>query len=72
MSNSRYIKYFNSLGLKHPKTGETLAIGEDGRSGSGLDYLMEKLNESATIYLTKLDSGKLSEKYRLKKELEKE
>lgn len=61
--SSDYIKYFNSLGLKHPKTGETLAIGEDGRSGSGLDYLMEKLNESATIYLTKLDSGKLSEKY---------
>lgn len=61
--SSDYVKYFNSLGLKHPKTGEALVIGEDGRSGSGLDYLMEKLNESATIYLTKLDSGKLPEKY---------
>lgn len=58
-----YIDYFNSLGLKNPKTGEQLVIGADGRSGSGLDYLMEKLNESATIYLTKLKNGELQEKY---------
>lgn len=58
-----YIEYFNGLGLKHPETGETLVIGEDGRSGGALDYLMEKLNESATIYLTKLCSGELPERY---------
>lgn len=58
-----YIEYFNGLGLKHPKTGDKLVIGEDGRSGSGLEYLMEKLNESATIYLTKLQNGELAEKY---------
>lgn len=61
-----YIKYFNSLELKNPQTGEKLVIGEDGRSGSGLDYLMEKLNESAAIYLTKLQKGELPEKYSVK------
>lgn len=58
-----YIEYFNSLELKNPENGEKLEIGEDGRSGSGLGYLMEKLNESATIYLTKLKKGELPEKY---------
>ncbi|MCM1124493.1 MAG: hypothetical protein NC416_18110 [Eubacterium sp.] len=58
-----YIAYFNRLGLKNPETGEDLVIGEDGRSGSGLDYLMGKLNESATIYLTKLQKGELAEQY---------
>lgn len=58
-----YIEYFNGLGLKHPETGEKLVIGKDGRSGSGLKYLMEKLNESASIYLTKLKNGELPEKY---------
>lgn len=58
-----YIKYFNSLGLENPETGEQLVIGEDGRSGSGLDYLMDKLNESATVYLTRLKNGELPEKY---------
>lgn len=58
-----YVKYFNSLELKNPETGEQLVIGEDGRSGSGLSYLMEKLNESATIYMKKLEQGDLPEKY---------
>lgn len=58
-----YIQYFNSLGLKHPETGEMLVIGEDGRSGSGVDYLMAKLNEAASVYLKKLDRGELPEKY---------
>lgn len=58
-----YVNYFNSIGLKHPRTGELLTIGADKRSGSGLDYLMEKLNESATIYLRKLENGELAEKY---------
>ena len=58
-----YIEYFNSLELKNPENGEKLVIGKDGRSGSGLDYLMKKLDESATIYLTKLKNGELPEKY---------
>lgn len=58
-----YIAYFNSLELKHPETKEVLKLGEDGRSGNGLDYLMEKLSESATIYLTKLKNGELPETY---------
>ena len=58
-----YIKYFNSLALKNPETGDKLVIGEDGRSGSGMEYLMKKLNESATVYLTKLEKGELPEKY---------
>lgn len=58
-----YILYFNSLGLKNPENGEPLVIGEDGRSGTGLDYLMEKLNKSATVYLTKLQKRALPEKY---------
>lgn len=59
----KYVAYFNGLGLKHPVTGEALALGEDGRSGSGYDYLMEKLNESATKFLRKLSAGELKETY---------
>lgn len=58
-----YIQYFNSLGLKHPETGELLVIDPDGRSGSGYDYLMDKLSQSATIYMSKLGRGELPEKY---------
>lgn len=60
---AEYIRYFNSLQLKNPETGEVLEIGEDGRSGSGYEYLMKKLNESATIFLTKLENGELPQKY---------
>lgn len=58
-----YIAYFNSLELKNPVTGEVLVLNEDGRSGSGYDYLMKCLNESATKYLTLLQQGKLPVKY---------
>lgn len=58
-----YIEYFNSLELKNPADGTKLTIGEDGRSGSGYMYLMEKLNESASIYLKKLENGELPETY---------
>ncbi|WP_373214583.1 hypothetical protein [Ruminococcus sp. 5_1_39BFAA] len=58
-----YIAYFNSLKLKNPEDGSDLNIGEDGRSGSGYEYLMKKLNESATIFLTKLGNGELPETY---------
>ena len=58
-----YVDYFNSLGLKHPETGAPLRLNEDGRSGSGYDYLMEQLERSAADYLTRLDAGKLPENY---------
>ncbi|MGN0967791.1 MAG: hypothetical protein ACI4O3_00860, partial [Oscillospiraceae bacterium] len=59
----RYIQYFNSLKLKNPATGETLRLNEDGRSGSGYDYLMARLDDSATDYLTRLQQGRLAQKY---------
>lgn len=55
----KYVAYFNSLGLKNPETKELLVIEKDKRSGSGYDYLMQKLNEAAAIYLEKLGQGKL-------------
>lgn len=58
-----YITYFNGLKLVDPDNGELLFLSEDGRSGSGYDYLMGKLNEAAGIYLTKLQKGELPEQY---------
>ena len=59
-----YIRYFNGLGLKDPVTGETLLLSEDGRGGSGYEYLMARLEDSVTDYLTRLDAGKLPETHR--------
>lgn len=59
----QYISYFNGLKLENPQTGETLFIGEDGRSGSGYDYLMQRLQDAATDYLTRLQKGELKETY---------
>lgn len=59
----RYVEYFNSLQLRHPETGELLQLNEGGRSGNAYDYLMERLNDSATDYLTRLEAGKLPQKY---------
>lgn len=42
-----YIEYFNSLGAKHPVTGEALLLGEDGRSGSAYEYLMQVVRKAA-------------------------
>ena len=62
--SSAYVNYFNSLGLKHPDTGVPLILnGDSGRSGSGYDYLMSLLEDSATDYLTRLERGELPEKY---------
>ncbi|MCC8074588.1 MAG: hypothetical protein LIO95_01365 [Clostridiales bacterium] len=58
-----YISYFNGLGLKDPETGEPLVLNEDGRSGSGYDYLMAQLEKSAADYLSRLDRGELPEQY---------
>ena len=55
-----YAAYFNGLRLKDPATGACLALNPDGRSGSGYDYLMEQLDEAASVYLRRLaDSGSL-------------
>ena len=58
-----YVAYFNSLQLRHPETGELLQLNADGRSGTGYDYLMERLNESASDYFTRLEAGKLPQTY---------
>lgn len=60
----KYIAYFNALELRHPVTGEVLRLNDDGRSGSGYDYLMECFNASATKHLGLLDAGKLPVSYR--------
>ncbi len=59
----QYVKYFNSLDLRHPDTGEPLRMNQDGRSGNGYYYLMQLLNHSASDFLTRLELGKLPEKY---------
>lgn len=58
-----YVRYFNSLGLRHPRTGAPLILNEDGRGGSGYEYLMELLEASATEHLTRLAAGTLPENY---------
>ena len=59
----QYVEYFNSLDLRHPDTGEPLRMNPDGRSGNGYYYLMKLLNNSASDFLTRLEQGKLPEKY---------
>ncbi|MCL2255121.1 MAG: hypothetical protein FWC09_11830, partial [Lachnospiraceae bacterium] len=44
-----FINYVNSLQTKHPHTSEPLTFGIDGRSGTFYNYLLEKLNEAATV-----------------------
>lgn len=57
--SAAYVRYFNRLGCRHPDTGVPLVLNEDGRSGSGYAYLMEKLEESASDYLSRLTDGTL-------------
>ncbi len=59
-----YVAYFNQLGVKNPETGEILSFGEDGRSGSAYEYMMGKIEEAATKYLSKLDDGSLGESFK--------
>ena len=58
-----YIKYFNSLELLSVEKKIPLRFNEDGRSGSAYDYIMFKLNESATEFLGKLSRGEAGEGY---------
>lgn len=59
----QYIDHFNALGLTDPADGAPLALREDGRGGSGYDYLMRCLNASASKYLHLLEQGALSVQY---------
>lgn len=59
----KYIAYFNRLNLRNPKDGSPLTLEKDGRSGSGYDYLMTKLNEAASVYLNKLQQKELPVSY---------
>lgn len=59
----QYIDYFNGLGLTDPADGTPLVLREDGRSGSGYDYLMGCLNTSAAKYLRLLEQGSLPVNY---------
>lgn len=59
----RYVEYFNNLNLTAPEDGKLLRFNSDGRSGSAYDYLMEKLEASASDYLSRLEKGCLPEKY---------
>ena len=52
-----YVDYFNGLGLRHPESGKSLVLGEDGRSGSGYDYLMQLLESSAEKFLDRAEKG---------------
>ncbi len=49
-----FADYINSLGLKHPSTGETLTLSatSDGyyQSGSYYEYVMEVINDAITRY----------------------
>lgn len=58
-----YVDYFNSLRLKDPATGEVLTLDAGGRSGSGYDYLLARLEDSAADYLSRLERGELPERY---------
>lgn len=57
-----YIEYFNSLKLKNPETGDLLVINDDGRSGSGYDYLMEKLSDAASKFIEKISAKELKDR----------
>lgn len=61
--SQRFIQYFNDMKLVNPENGEALILGEDGRSGSGYEYLMQALEESASVYLTKLSKGEFPVDY---------
>lgn len=49
-----FVAYFNGMELRDPTTGELLTIGSDLRSGTGYQFLMGCLEDSASVYLNKL------------------
>lgn len=52
----RYPAYVNSLGLTHPVTGEPLTLN-NGYNGTMYDYLITKLEDSATKYINYIQNG---------------
>ena len=60
---AEYADYVNSLALRDPDTGAPLTLNCDGRSGSFYDYMMARLGDSATDFLSRLEAGRLPEKY---------
>ena len=61
----RYVGYVNSLGLKHPVTGSPLTL-TGLREGSFYKLLMDCLNESASVFFRRLESGKEPAGYSVK------
>lgn len=55
----RYISYFNSMGLRDPKSGRTLTFSEDGNSGTTVEFLLNVLGRAASKYMKKLSDGSL-------------
>lgn len=60
--SAAYPAYYNSLGLID-KDGQRLILGEDGRSGSGYDYILGQIEASASKHLTKLVNKELDVDY---------
>ena len=58
-----YAAYFNGLGLTDPATGHALTLEENGHGGSAYAYLMARLEDSATEFLSRLDCGALPVAY---------
>ena len=50
MSSAYAGGYINGLGLKDPKTGETLTLSDDGKSGSFYDYMVKE-NRRCSYYV---------------------
>lgn len=47
--SARYADYVNALGLRHPRTGESLTLYAGGRSGPFYDYLMDCLGDGLSV-----------------------
>ena len=62
---SGYVDYINSLKLVNTKTGELLTLNESGRSGSFYDYMVQEVEDAASVYLNKLSEGSLNVPYTL-------
>lgn len=62
---SGYVDYINSLKLVNTKTGEPLTLNEGGRSGSFYDYMVQEVEDAASVYLNKLSEGSLNVPYTL-------
>lgn len=62
---SGYVDYINSLKLVNAETGEPLTLNEDGRSGSFYDYMVQEVEDAASVYLNKLSEGSMDVPYTL-------